>query len=337
MKKFLFIISVLLLIILTACSNSESNLTSENTTKESTQVENEELAKVSQVTNWFAEAEHGGLYAAMNQGYYEDEGLEMTIESGGPQVSAIQLVATGQHQFGMADADQILIARSEGIPLVAIATIFQKNPLALFTHEGDVLNTPTDLSNKTLYKIPGLPYWEFIKTKFNPENVNEMTYTGSLSPFMTEKGSANQGYITSESFSLEAENFGYESNLIADFAGYNPYVMTLFTTEDYMNKHPDIVAAYVKASVDGYNYYKDHSEEINPYIQEFNPDYSLEMFNYSADQSREFIFGGDAETNGMGYMSGERWKILKEQLVEAGLLEDSFDETQAFTTEFLPK
>lgn len=333
MKKIISLLTMVFILFLTACSGGSQEETSAETPNDG----EKQLTKVSQVTNWFAEAEHGGQYAALTKGFYEEKGLDMTIEPGGPQVSAIQLVSTGEHAFGMADADTLLMARAEGIPLVAIATVFQKNPLALFTHEGDVLTTPEDLSGRTLYKIPGLPYWDYIQSKYKPKNVTELAYSGSITPFIENENAVNQGYITAESHALEAEGISYEANMLADFAGYNPYVMMLFTTEDYIKEHPDIVQAYVEASVEGWEYYKDHSDEINPVIQEDNPDMSLDWFNYSAEKSRELIFGGDAKIKGFGYMSEERWETLKTQLVEAGVIDDSVDVTQAFTNEFLPE
>jgi len=292
------------------------------------------LTKVAQVTNWFAEPEHGGQYAALDQGFYKEAGLDMTIQSGGPGVSSTQIVASGKAEFGMGSSDEILLARQNGIPLVAIAAIFQKNPQGIMFHKGKYKDI-SELNGHKVYISSGSAYWEYLKKAYKLDKAEELKYTGSLANFVADPDAATQIYVTSEPFTMQQEGVDVEYFLNYDL-GYKQYGNVLYTTEDYLKKHPDIVKAYVEASVKGWTYYKDHSEAINKVMQEKNPDLKLEAMAFGAEAQEPLIYGGDAETNGVGYMSKEVWEGLQKQMVELGLLKKAEPIENVFTTEFLP-
>ncbi|MFB5677552.1 ABC transporter substrate-binding protein [Paenibacillus terreus] len=294
------------------------------------------LTAVTQVTNWFAQAEHGGLYAAKEQGYYEEAGLDMTIQPGGPQVSPTQIVASGKAQFGLTTADQLLVAREQGIPLVAIATIFQKSPQGLMVHADQHISSFADLNNRTVYVGTGSVFWDYVKKKYNLDQVQDMAYTGSLAPFVADEKAAIQGYVTSEPYEMKQQNVDVNFLLLED-AGYNPYSNVLFTTEQYIQDHPDIVRAYVEASMKGWDYYKTNYDTVNDVILQENPDFTKDKLNYAAETLIPFVYEGDAAEHGLGYMTEERWAELGQQLVEIGALKSEPDVSKVFTDEFLPK
>lgn len=313
---------VLVVMALSACaSDKDSTLGSEP-------------VAVTQVTNWFAEPEHGGQYAALEKGFYKEAGLEMTIQPGGPGVSASQIVASGKAEFGMGQADEILIARENGIPLVAIAATFQKNPQGIMFHKGKFKDL-SELNGHKVYVGSGVAFWEYLKRAYNLNEVEELKYTGSLANFVADPDSATQIYVTSEPFSMQQEGVEVDYFLNYDL-GYKQYGNILFTTEDYMKEHPDVVKAYVEASIKGWDYYKDNSEEINKVMHEKNPDFKLEAMAYGAKAQEPLVYGGDAETNGVGYMSMEVWEGLQKQLVDIGILKNAEPLENVFTNEFLP-
>ncbi|RXZ82666.1 myristoyl transferase [Paenibacillaceae bacterium] len=295
-----------------------------------------ELFKVKQMTNWFAQAEHGGQYAALLKGFYKEAGLDMTIESGGPGISSTQIVASGKADFGMGQGDEVLFARQNGIPLVALVGVFQKNPQAIMYHKGQDIKGFEDLDGRKAYVGSGVAYWEFMKKAFDLGKVQEFAYNGSLASFIEDDTAVSQSYMTSEPYTLAQEGIEVDFLLNAD-SGYAPYGNILYTTEKFLKDHPDIVKAYVEASVRGWNYYKDNYEEVNVFIKDFNPDMPLDKLEYSATALQPLVYGFDAETNGVGYMSEERWQTLMEQLLDLGLLESPIDVKTVFTTEFLPK
>lgn len=339
-KLQLLLCVMLILAVISACGSNSGAISSSNSGSSedsgSSTAEKKELVKVKQVTNWFAEPEHGGQYTALFKGFYEEAGLEMEIQPGGPQVSATQIVSSGQAMFGMTQADDLLIARKQGIPLVAVAALFQKSPQGLIYHADQDIQDFSDLNGRTVYTATAASYWEYIKAKYKLADVKEMKYTGSMVNFVNDKNAVTQGYITAEPYSLKMQGVETKMLLNAD-SGYNPYNNVLFTTEDTLEKHPELVKAFVEASIKGWNYYKDNSEEVNPFIHEYNPDYSLEQMKYGAEAQLDFVYGGDAAEHGVGYMVDERWTELMDQLLELELITEKEDLSKVYTNEYLPK
>lgn len=179
-------------------------------------------------------------------------------------------------------------AREQGIPVVGLLAGFQNTPQVLIYHAEDKLNGFQDLEERTVFMQPGVLYWEFIKHKFNLKHVNEMAYTGQLVNFIKTKGSLNQGYITNEPYALGQQGVKVNYLKIAD-SGYANYCDVLFTTEDYLKKHPDIVKAVVQASQKGWSYYLDNYKTVNPFIQTYNKDMTVEAMNYEAEHQTQFI------------------------------------------------
>ncbi|MCD9024609.1 ABC transporter substrate-binding protein [Cohnella silvisoli] len=295
-----------------------------------------ELIPITQVLNWFAQPEQGGMFAAKAKGYYEEAGLDMTIEQGGPQVSHIQIVASGKAQFGMAQGDELVMARAQGIPVVALAAQFQINPTAILFHKGDNVKSFADLNGRTIYLVPGSMYWEYFKKKYNLGKVKELAFTGNFTGFINDKQSMTHAYVTAEPITMAGLDVETEYIRTHDF-GYQPYANVIFTTEKYLKEHPDIVKAYVEASVKGWQYYKTNYEEINPVIKEMSPDLELKDMKLRAVASMDLIFKEEAATKGFGTMSKERWDTLMNQLYDIGMIKKKFDVTELFDTSFLPK
>ena len=297
-----------------------------------------DVVKVSQVMNWFAEPELGGQYAALAKGYYKDVGLDMTNVSGGPGVSSVQIVAAGKAEFGVTEADGILLARKEGVPVVAVAAIFQKNPQVFLYHKED--KSIKDFSSFNGHQVivgAGAPFWEYIKSAYKLDKVKEVAYTGQLAPFIADKTALSQGYLTSEPFALAAQGINVGTLLIHD-SGYQPYTTLLFTTEKLIKEQPDLVAKYVSATIKGWEYYKDNSDEINTTVlQKENPDLKPESMKQGAGAEMDLIFGLDAATGGVGIMTKERWDALGAQLKGIKLIPADLDVSAAYTTQFLPK
>jgi NitT/TauT family transport system substrate-binding protein len=324
-KKSSIFLSIFFLIILSACgSNGASG-------DEGAEGKTE---KAKLVTNWFAQPEHGGNYAALKKGFYKDEGIDVTVEPGGPKISSTQIVASGKAQFGYSQAEDILIARDKGIPLVVIGAIFQKSPYVFISHEESGVKDFSDLNGKNIYTAPGVGYWEYIKKKYKLDEAKELSYTGQLNTFIDDPQAVTQGYITSEPFALDQQGVKNSTLLIHD-SGFQPYGNVIFTTEKMIKENPELVQKFINATVKGWEYYKDHSDEINPFLKEKNPDLDEEAMKYGAEAQKDLIFGGDAETNGFGYMSEERWKTLQDQLLDLDIIKKDEDISKVYTTEFL--
>lgn len=344
LKRCSFLLLLMtMLIVLAACGGSESGSESTATdtgagteTESDTTNEPAEMQDVKLVLNWFAKAQHGGVYAAQENGLFEENGLNVTIEPGGPQVSSINMVASGNAQFGLAHADQIVVARNEGVELVAVAAAMQGSPQAFMFHKGHGIEDFDDLNGRKVYIQPGITYWEYLKTQYDLSGVEELAYTGQHVNFIPDKESVTQAFLTSEPYFMELEGVEVETKLISD-AGYDPYNVVLYVTKDYLEENPETVKAFTKAFVEGWNLYKDSYEEINTIIQQDNPDIEMESLKFEAESQADFVYGMDAADNGVGYMTEERWATLIEQLHDLGLLEEVFNANEIFSTDYLPQ
>ncbi|MCM3782335.1 ABC transporter substrate-binding protein [Neobacillus mesonae] len=293
-----------------------------------------DLEDVKVVLNWFAAPGHGGIYAAQEQGYYEEKGLNVTIEPGGPQVSSIQIVASGKAEFGLAHGDQVLIARNQGIELVALAAINQRSPQAFMFHKGHGIESFEELNGRKAFIQTGIPYWDYLKTQYDLSNVKELPYLGDSTNFINDKESAEQVYVMGEPYFMKEQGIETEVKFISD-SGYDPYNYVLYTTKDYLDKNEETVRSFVSSMVKGWSYYKKSPDEILEIINEFNPDMTFESLKHQEESFREYIYGFDAAEHGVGYMTEERWMTLIDQLHTAGLLKEKFNASDMFTTAYL--
>jgi NitT/TauT family transport system substrate-binding protein len=293
------------------------------------------MTDVSQVMNWFAQSAHGGLFAALKNGDYEKVNLKMTNEQGGPQISAIPLVASGKHTFGMMQADQLLLARQEGIPIVGVFPIFQVNPQGLMYHQENPVKDFPDLNGRRVWVSPTATYWLYFVKKFNLDRVEQNNYNGQLAIFLNDKTAVFQCYVSSEppAARKQGANPGYLLN--AD-SGFNPYGNIMCCTEQTIKEKPEVVQAYVAASLVGWKGYLANPEPILPFIKEFNRDYDLELGALAAAAEKPLVLGKDnTDPNKIGTLSLDRLKQLHDQMREVGVLKNDVDFKAAIEARFI--
>lgn len=326
-------VAVLSISALAACSGTASDSSSGD--EETAEAESAELFEMKQITSWFPQVENAGQYYAQMEGFYEDEGIEMTTEPGGPQVSSISIVSSGQAQFGMAQADQVLYAIDEGIPLVAVFANFQKTPQGIMFHKDQPIETFDDLGKDyEIYSAPGAGYWKYLVNEYDIDESQARSYTGDNTIFMSNKKAASQMYVTSEPYYLAQEGIETGHLLIAD-SGYSPYGDVLFTTKEFMEENPEMVQAYVNATKKGWDAYHEEPAKVYDYIKELDPEKTDEQMEYATGEMEELVFGGDAAESGVGTMTEERWQTLIDQVYELDLIENKMEPSDVYTTEFL--
>jgi len=213
------------------------------------------LDKVSFGTNWVAQAEHGGFYQAVADGTYARYGLDVTIVPGGPNVNnRIQLIAGKIEFFMSANTLQSFDAVANNVPVVAVAAIFQKDPQVFLAHPQSKVTKLEDLKPLTLFvSKEGMPtYFQWLKSEYGFSEENVKPYTFNAQPFLADKNSAMQGYVTSEPFAVEKQaKFKPTVILLADY-GFNAYSTLIETRTAFAEKKADLVQRFVDASVTGW-------------------------------------------------------------------------------------
>lgn len=299
---------------------------------------------VSYMTNWLAQAEHGGYYQAVADGTYAACGLDVTIMQGGPQVSGRPLLLAGKIQFYMGgNMQQAFDAVKEGIPLRVVAASFQKEPQVLMTHPGEGLDKWEDLKNAEQYIIADegfQSYFQWIMTEFGWDASKRVPYTFNPAPFIANKKSVQQGYVTSEPFAIEKEG-GFVPNqfLLADY-GYDTYSTTIEAMQETIDTKPEVVKCFVDGSAKGwYNYLYGDNKVANEAIKKDNPDITDEQIAFSIAQMKKFgiVDSGDTEKMGIGAMTDARMQSFYDKMVKAKVMPEGIDIKKSYTLDFVNK
>jgi NitT/TauT family transport system substrate-binding protein len=301
------------------------------------------LDKVSFGTNWVAEAEHGGFYQAVADGTYRKYGLDVTIVPGGPQVNnRIPLLAGKIDFFMSANSLQGFDAVAQNIPTVAVAAMFQKDPQVLLAHPGEGIEKFEDLKKTTLLvSAEGLQsYFKWMQAEFGFSQDKVKPYTFNPQPFLVDKQSAMQGYVTSEPYAIEkAGRFKPVIFLLADH-GFNTYSTLIEARRETVEKKPGLVQRFVDASAVGwYNYLYGDNKAANELIRKHNPEMSQELIDYSIARMKEYgiVDSGDTLKLGIGAMTDARMTSFFDKMVKAGVVKPNVDFRRSYTLQFVNK
>ena len=295
------------------------------------------LDKVSFGTNWLAEAEHGGFYQALADGTYRHHGLDVTIVPGGPNVNNRILLPVGKLDFYMsANSLQSFDAVAQNIPTLAVAAMFQKDPQVLMAHPDQGIEKFEDLKQLTLFvSKEGLAsYFQWLKADFGFSEAKVKPYTSNPQPFLADRRSAMQGYVTSEPYAIEKQaGFKPKIFLLAD-QGFDSYSTLIETRRDLVASKPDLVQRFVDASIIGWTrYLYGDNAAANALIKRQNPEMTDELLNYSITKMKEYgiVDSGDAASLGIGAMTAARMNSFFSKMVRAGVVKPSIDVGKAYT------
>ncbi len=296
--------------------------------------------KISFTTNWYAQAEHGGFYQALATGLYQKAGLDVSIKMGGPQVNIMQLMAAGQTDCVMGYDMQTIKGWEQGIHAVTVAAAFQKDPQVLIGHPG-VLNKMEDLKGKTILisSAANTTYWPWLMATYKLDASQARPYTFNIQPFIADKNVVQQGYLSSEPYAIEREAKFKPSVFLLSDHGWPPYSTTIVCMEKTVKERPVAVAAFVKASMEGWkSFLKGDAAPGSALIRRDNPNMGddriavgIKLLNDSG-----MVFGGDAAKMGVGIVTDERMKKTFDMMVAMKLVDPSkVDLKKTYTTQFV--
>ncbi|MEO5765310.1 MAG: ABC transporter substrate-binding protein [Casimicrobiaceae bacterium] len=296
------------------------------------------LEKLTFSTDWLAQAEHGGFYQAVAEGIYKRHGLDVTVKPGGPQVNGLQLLAAGQLDVAMADALQVTSAIEQSVPLVTIAATFQKNPTVIIAHLG-VAGLP-GLKGKpvAVSSAANTTFWPWLKQRYGYTDDQKRPYAFSVQPFLADKNLSQQGFATSEPFTIEKAGVKPAVFLLAD-VGYPPYSEALVVTRDTLAKRGDTLRRFVLASAEGWRSYLANPAPGNALIKKANPEMADDLLAYGHAKMKEYaiVAGGDTATRGLLTMTEARWESTVAFLRSAGLAQPGVDYGRAYTLDIVDK
>jgi NitT/TauT family transport system substrate-binding protein len=287
-------------------------------------------------TDWRAQAEHGGFYQAVAKGFYRKRGLNVTIRPGGPQTDNPRLIAAGALDIAMASNNfQPLNLIAAGANVKVVMTTFQKDPQVLMVHP--------EIGAKSFADLKGMPvfladsalatFWPWLKTKYSFEDHQIRKYTYSLAPWLVNKDTVQEGYLSSEPYSAKQEGIDPTVLLFADH-GYLGYAGMVMVREDYLKENSTVVQAFVDASIEGWkDYLWGDPSAANKLILKANPEMTQGLLAFSIEAMKSNKMLGQKEN--VGSMSATRWQQFYEEMRLMDLVPDNLDVNEAYTLKFL--
>ena len=323
MAKSIFTILLVAVSMLTGCR-------SENTpTKPITTESEDSLTKVSLQLNWFPEAEHGGYYTAALYGYFEEEGLEVEILPGGPNSPVIQQLVSGQADFIVGNADQVLTSRAKESGAVALLAPLQNSPRCIMVHEESGIETLADLKSMTLGISAGRAFALYMQKHLPMEDIKIVGYPGNPSIFANDQNFGQQAYVFSEPFIAKTLGANPRTLMVSDI-GYNPYTSLLIATQQRIASEPKLIEKIVRASQKGWIHYLKDATKTNEHIHSLNKEMGSAILAFGAKTLQSLCLPDELSEDQLGKMTLERWTQLRDQLIEIELIDDTVNPVDAF-------
>jgi NitT/TauT family transport system substrate-binding protein len=294
-------------------------------------------------TDWRAQAEQGGFYQALAMGEYAKRGLDVKIIQGGPGVNVPQLLASGAVELGMGSNSFIVMnLAQEKAPVKAVAAFMQKDPQVLIVHPDQGLEKIADLKGRPILLADAsvTAFWVWLKAKYGFTDDQVRKYTFNSAPFLADKRVAQQGYLTSEPYTLEKEaKLKPKVFLLAD-EGFPGYAAMVLAPTSLIDKNPAAVKAFVEASAAGWqDYLHGEASAGDALIRKDNPEMTQDVLDQAREKMRayELVDGGDAKTQGLGVMTDARWREFFDVAASQGVYSKTLDPKSAYTLQFVTK
>lgn len=264
------------------------------------------LIPVTLQLDWFPEPAHGGFYQAIARGYFEAEGLDVTILAGGPGGRPTQKVASGQVEFSMGRSDDMMMAAEQGLPVLIVAALMQRDPQALMVHADHPVRDFADLDGRAVMAYPGSAWIPYLKKHYDIE-FDLMPMSFGLARFMAEPDLIQACFVTDEPFRVRNQGVAVRTLLISD-SGYDPY-RVIVTHRPFAAENPEVVRAFVAASIRGWeDYLFGDPSPAHDLIAAANDHMDAAQMTYSHTQMREqgFVQGDPAQGEQIGQLDPNR-------------------------------
>jgi NitT/TauT family transport system substrate-binding protein len=297
--------------------------------------------KIRFVTDWKAQAEHGGFYEALAEGLYRKAGLDVQIIEGGPSVNVAQMLAGGAADFGIGSDNFIAfnLVKANG-NIRAVMAAFQKNPQVLMTHPRPDVKRLADMKNKPIMisDAATVAWWPWLRAKYGFSDTQIRKYTFNLAPFLVDKNAIQEGYLASEPYSVEKQaKFKPQVFLLAD-NGFPSYANMVMVPQKWIDTNPKAVQAFVSASAQGWkDYLYGNSKPANAMIKRDNVEMSDDLIAQAIAKLKSYgiVMSGDAVTNGIGAMTDARWKLFFDTMVADKVFDAKLPYKKAYDLRFI--
>lgn len=297
------------------------------------------LAKVRFATDWKAQAEQGGFYQAVATGEYRKRGLDVQIIQGGPAVNVPQLLASNAVEFGMGSNSFIVLNLArEGAPVKAVAAFMQKDPQVLIAHPDQGIRSIADMKGRPILLADAsiTAFWVWLKSKYGFADDQVRKYTFNPAPFLADKRVVQQGYATSEPYTIEKQGDLKPAVFLLADEGYPSYAAMVLAPNAMIEGKPEVVKAFVEASAAGWDsYINGDPKSADALILKDNPEMTQDVLDQAREKMRAFGIVGDKAA--LGQMTDARWDAFFQTASSQGVYPKTMNYRAAYTLQFLPK
>jgi NitT/TauT family transport system substrate-binding protein len=294
--------------------------------------------KVRFATDWRAEAEHGGFYQALATGEFKKRGLDVSIIQGGPGVSVPSLLAAGAIEMGIgSNSFGVMNLVREKAPARAVMASMQKDPQVLLAHPDAGIRSIADMKgHPMLIGDEGVTsFWLWLKAKYGFTDDMVRKYSFNSGPFIADKRAVQEGYVSSEPYTIEKQaGFKPEVFLMAD-SGYPGYAGMVLASDAVIAANPKAVKGFVEAAIAGWtSYLHGDPKPADALIRSDNPDMRQDVLDQARDKFRQYqIFEQPGVP--LGAMSDAKWKGFFDTASGLGVYDKALDWKAAYTLAFL--
>jgi NitT/TauT family transport system substrate-binding protein len=300
------------------------------------------LTPIKFATDWRAEAEHGGFYEALANGEYKKRGLDVTIIQGGPAVDVPQLLATGAIDMGVGSNSFIALnVAKAGAPIKAVMASMQSDPQVLMAHSGQGIRSLADMKGRPILLADAsiTAFWVWLKAKYGFTDAQVRKYDFSDAPFLADKRLIQEGYLTSEPYTIEKASGEKPAVFLLADEGYPGYAGMVLARDGLISSNPTAVKAFVDATAAGWKtYLYGDPKPADALILKDNPEMSQDVLDQARAKMREkgIVLSGDAASQGIGAMSDARWASFFQVASSQNVYPKDMDYRRAYTLQFLP-
>ncbi len=303
-----------------------------------------EVETVSVELDWSPpNANHSGIYVAIDQGYFEEENLEVEVSVPADAAAIAQLVGAGQRDFGIFYQTDTTLARAAGVPVVAVRAIVQRPINSLMALKSSGIKRPADLKGKKV-GYPGIEWdelmleamLEYDGLTMDDVELHDVGYALSQVLAAGTMDAVIGAYWSYESFVLEDMGMPVEIIYPEDFGVPRYYEMMLITSDQMIEEKPEVVRRFVNAFTKGFEYVAEDGQRGIDILVKLNED-SIDESSESLDRRGiELLVPAwlDSEDGKFGTLSESQWESVGEYMKSRDLIPQDFDVSTAWTDEF---